>query len=100
MTVSSATFQECRLRRCREARPGSCYNPRMTLVEVTYELQGPLRPEQLRALGQFANTYGLRRFRVDEHLNRLSFEYDASHLKETEVAHVLRMARIPVQRRV
>jgi len=78
----------------------SCYNPGMTLVEVTYELQGPLRPEQLRALGQFANTYGLRRFHVDEYLNRLSFEYDASRLKETEVAHILRMARIPVERRV
>ncbi len=72
----------------------------MTLVEVTYELQGPLRPEQLRALGQVANTYGLRRFQVNEQLNQLSFEYDASRLKETEVAHVLRMARIPVQRRV
>ena len=71
----------------------------MTLVEVTYELQGPLRPEQLRALGQFANTYGLRRFRVDDHLNTLSFEYDASRLKETEVAHVLRKARIPVHLR-
>jgi len=78
----------------------ACYNRIMTLVEVTYELQGPLRPEQLRALGQFANTYGLRRFRVDEQTNRLSFEYDASRLKETEVAHVLRMARIPVQCRV
>jgi hypothetical protein len=72
----------------------------MTLVEVTYELRSPLRPEQLRALGQFANTYGLRRFRVDEHLNRLIFEYDASRLKETEVVHVLRMARIPVERKV
>jgi hypothetical protein len=72
----------------------------MTLVEVTYELQGPLRPEQFRALGLFANIYGLRRFRVDEQLNRLSFEYDASRLKETQVAHVLRMAQIPVQRRV
>jgi hypothetical protein len=72
---------------------------RMTLVEVTYELQSPLGSEQLRALAQFANTYGLRRFRVDEHLNRLSFEYDASRLTESEVAHVLRMARIPVQRR-
>lgn len=85
---------------CGASRARSCYNRCMTLVEVTYELQGLLRPEQLRALGQFANTYGLRRFRVDEHLNRLSFEYDASRLKETEVAHVLRMARIPVQRRV
>jgi hypothetical protein len=72
----------------------------MTLVEVTYELPGPLSPDQLRALGQFANTYGLRRFRVDEHLTQLSFEYDASRLKESEVAHVLRMARIPVSRRV
>jgi hypothetical protein len=72
----------------------------MTLIEITYELQSPLEPEQLRALGSFANTYGLRRFRVDEKNNRLSFEYDASRLRETEVAHVLREARIPVLRRV
>jgi hypothetical protein len=72
----------------------------MTLVEVTYELQSSLRPDQLRALGEFANTYGLRRFRVDEKKKQISFEYDASRLKETEVAHVLRQARIPVVRRV
>ena len=72
----------------------------MTLMEITYELQSPLKPEQLKALGSFANTYGLRRFRVDEKNNRLSFEYDASRLRETEVAHVLREARIPVLRRV
>ncbi len=72
----------------------------MTLVEITYELQSSLQPEQLRALGEFANTYGLRRFRVDEEKKHLSFEYDASRLKETEVAHVLRQARIPVVRRV
>jgi hypothetical protein len=69
-------------------------------MEITYELQSPLQPEQLRALGSFANTYGLRRFRVDEKNNRLSFEYDASRLRETEVAHVLREARIPVLRRL
>ena len=74
--------------------------PRMTLMEITYELQSPLQPEQLRALGSFANTYGLRRFRVHEETNRLTFEYDASRLKETEVEHVLRQARIPVLRRV
>jgi hypothetical protein len=72
----------------------------MTLMEITYELQSPLKPEQLRALGSFANTYGLRRFRVDEKNNRLSFEYDASRLLETEVTHVLREARIPALRRV
>jgi hypothetical protein len=77
-----------------------CYNACMTLMEITYELQSPLQPEQLRALGSFANTYGLRRFRVDEKSNHLSFEYDASRLKETEVEHVLRQAKIPVLRRV
>jgi hypothetical protein len=69
-------------------------------MEITYELQAPLQPEHLRALGNFANTYGLRRFRVDEKNNRLSFEYDASRLRETEVAHVLRQVGIPVLRRV
>jgi hypothetical protein len=77
-----------------------CYNAAMTLVEITYELQSPLGPEQFRALASFANTYGLRRFRVDEKTNRLSFEYDASRLKETEVEHVLREAKIAVLRRV
>ena len=72
----------------------------MTLVEVTYDLQSPLNQEQLRTLGAFANTYGLRRFRVDDAKNQLSFEYDASRLRETEVAHVLRHARIPVTRKV
>lgn len=72
----------------------------MTLMEITYELQSRLRPEQLQALGGFANTYGLRRFRVDEQANRLSFEYDASRLKESEVEHVLRKAKIPVLRRI
>ena len=72
----------------------------MTLVEVTYELQRPIGIEELRRLGEFANTYGLRRFRVDEVKNQLSFEYDASRLQEPQVAHVLREARIPVRRKV
>ena len=72
---------------------------RMTLVEATYELQKPLTEEQLRSLGTFANTYGLRRFRIDDK-SHLSFEYDASRLRETQVAHVLGQARIAVTRRV
>ena len=71
----------------------------MTLVEATYELQSPLNEEQLRSLGTFANTYGLRRFRIDDK-NHLSFEYDASRLRNTEVEHVLRQARIAVLRKV
>jgi hypothetical protein len=72
----------------------------MTFMTVTYELQDRLKPEQFRALGQFANTYGLQRFRFDEKTNRLHFDYDASRLKEIVLEHVLRDARIPVLRRV
>ena len=72
----------------------------MTLVEITYELQGALGEEQLRALGGFANTYGLRRFHMDSEKRRLTFEYDASRLKETEVERVLAQAKIAVVRRV
>lgn len=72
----------------------------MTLVEITYELQSPLSNEQLRSLGEFANTYGLHRFRIDEAKNYLTFEYDASRLRETQVAHVLGNASIAVKRKV
>lgn len=76
------------------------YNAAMTLVEVTYELQSPLKEEQFRQLGKFANTYGLRSFRLDESKKLLSFEYDASRLRETQVAHVLGQAKIAVMQKV
>ena len=79
---------------------GGWYNPAMTLVEITYELQAPVSLEQLSRLGAFANTYGLRRFRVDEQNKQVSFEYDASRLRETQVAHVLGQAGIAVMRKV
>lgn len=72
----------------------------MTFMTVTYELQNPLRTEDFRALGNFANTYGLQNFRYDEKMNHLHFDYDASRLRESVVEHVLREARIPVLRRV
>jgi len=75
------------------------YTAGMTFVEVTYDLPGPLRPEQLRALGQFANTYGLRRIHVNEQTNQIRIEYDGSRLTETEVANVLGRARIQAMKR-
>jgi hypothetical protein len=72
----------------------------MTTVEVTYQLQEPLADSQMMALGSFANTYGLRRFRASADGRHLTFEYDASRLKPTEVVHVLRLAKIPIIGRV
>jgi hypothetical protein len=72
----------------------------MTLMTATYELQQPLKAEQFRALGEFANTYGLQKFRYDEAKNQLHVDYDASCLQDTVVESVLRQARIPILRRV
>lgn len=72
----------------------------MTFMSITYELQKPLTPGEYRALAEFANTYGLQKFHVDEKKNWLRFEYDASRLKETVVEHVLRAANISVVGRV
>ena len=71
----------------------------MTYMTVTYQLQKPLHNKQLRALGEFANTYGLQKFRFDKEKLHLHFDYDASRLRETVVEHVLRAARIPVVRK-
>ena len=72
----------------------------MTFMKIVYELQSPLTDIQLRRLGEFANTYGLRKFNVDESRNQLSFEYDASRLRETQVASVLGQASIAVTRKL
>ena len=72
----------------------------MTMMTMTYELQDRLKPEQFRALGEFANTYGIHKFHYDEKSNQLTVDYDASRLREAVVEHVLRQARIPVLRRL
>ena len=70
----------------------------MTLLEVTFELQSPLTPQQLSELGEFANTYGLRRFRLDEAKNQITFEYDASRRRQSQVVAALAGANIAVTR--
>jgi hypothetical protein len=70
----------------------------MTLVEITFELQSPLTPEQLKHLGEFANIYGLRRFRLDKEKNLITFEYDASRLRQSQVVAALAGANIAVTR--
>ena len=76
------------------------YNAGMTLLEIKYELASALSNEQLKRLGEFANTYGLRKFKLNDAKTELSFEYDASRLRETQVEHVLGAAKIAVAKRL
>jgi hypothetical protein len=74
--------------------------PDMTLMEIRYALASPLTLEQLSQLGEFANTYGLRKFHLNDAKTELSFEYDASRLRETQVEHVLGQAKIAVAKKL
>jgi hypothetical protein len=78
----------------------ACYTTAMTLLEIRYALASPLTLDQLKQLGEFANTYGLRKFHLNDTKTELSFEYDASRLRETQVAHVLGQAKIAVGKRL
>ena len=69
-------------------------------MTMTFELQDSLRSEQLRSLGEFANTYVMHKFRLDDKAKLLHVDYDASRLRETQIENILRHARIPVLRRV
>jgi hypothetical protein len=77
-----------------------CYTTAMTLLEIRYALAAPLTNAQLSLLGEFANTYGLRKFRLNDAKTELSFEYDASRLRETQVEHVLGQAKIAISKKL
>lgn len=86
--------------RPRDVTKADCYNAAMTLLEIRYALQSPLTPEQIHSLSEFANTYGLRKFKLNHDRTELSFEYDASRLRETQVAHALGQASIAVTKKL
>ncbi len=54
----------------------------MCVVRATLSYEFPSHPAQLQLITKF----------LDEEKKLISFEYDASRLKESEVAHVLRQA--------
>ena len=85
----------------RDRMPGeAAILPGMTLMEIRYALESPLTLEQLHSLSEFANTYGLRKFRLNDARTELAFEYDASRLRETQVVHALGLAKIAVVKKL
>jgi hypothetical protein len=72
----------------------------MTLMEIRYALVSPLTLDQLNQLGEFSNTYGLRRFKLNDAKTELSFEYDASRLSQTQVERVLNHAKIAIAKKL
>jgi hypothetical protein len=72
----------------------------VTYLEIAYRYAGPLTLEQMKRIGELPGRYGIRRVRLDEAQQVARIEFDASRLRETEVAHWVRRAGLPLTERV
>jgi dissimilatory sulfite reductase (desulfoviridin) alpha/beta subunit len=72
----------------------------MTATDVTYRYDGTLAAEQLRALSDAFDIYGVRRIHVDEGRRAITVEYDATRMNNDVVAAILRRCGIAVGEKV
>lgn len=68
----------------------------MTQFEVAYRYAGGLGEEQMRALNDLHEVYGVRRITVNEKERIVRVEFDASRFKEPVIAALLRQAGVDI----
>ena len=64
----------------------------MTLLEVVYRYGATPGEAELRAIDNVREVYGIRRISFSEKDHTVRVEFDASRLRETDVANLLRCA--------
>ncbi|HZR33707.1 MAG TPA: hypothetical protein VFA76_17820 [Terriglobales bacterium] len=62
----------------------------MTQLEVVYRYGATPGEAELRAIDKVREVYGIRRISFSEKDHTVRVEFDASRLKETDVANLLR----------
>jgi len=72
----------------------------MTAVEVVFRYGMPPGEQEMNALGQVSDVYGIRRVQFDEQGRTIRVEYDASRLNEATVENLLRQAGFDVRERM
>ena len=72
----------------------------MTAVEVVFRYGMPPGEEQMSALGQMNDVYGIRRMQFNERESSVRVEYDATRLNEATVENLLRNAGLDVRERI
>ncbi len=72
----------------------------MTTVQITFRYKGDFDPEALPRTQEDHGNYGIRQIRVDSERRFVTVEYDATRLKEPQVAAVLRRVGVPVVEQV
>ena len=72
----------------------------MTTVEVLFRYGRPPGENEMGALGQLSDVYGIRRLRFNEQERTIRVEYDATRLNESTVENLLRSAGFDVRERL
>ena len=72
----------------------------MTAVEVLFRYGMPPGENEMGALGQLSDVYGIRRLQFNEPQRTIRVEYDATRMNESTVEHLLRSAGFDVRERL
>lgn len=72
----------------------------MTTVEIMFRYGMPPGENQMTALGQISDVYGIRRVQFNEAERTIRLEYDATRLNEATVEGLLRQAGLDVRERL
>jgi len=71
----------------------------MTTVEVLFRYGMPPGENEMGALGQLSDVYGIRRLQFNEPERTIRGEYDATRLNESTVENLLRSAGFDIRER-
>ena len=69
----------------------------MTAVEVLFRYGTPPGENEMSALGQLSDVYGIRRLQFNEQDRTIRVEYDATRLNESTVENLLRSAGFDIR---
>ena len=69
----------------------------MTKVQIHFRLQKPLDDAMMERLSDTNALYGIQRIQLNQALDGVTVEYDATRLRPAEVESALAGAGIPVQ---
>jgi hypothetical protein len=69
----------------------------MTAVEVLFRYGMPPGENEMSALGQMSDVYGIRRLQFNEQERTIRVEYDATRLNESTVENLLRSAGFDIR---
>jgi hypothetical protein len=72
----------------------------MTAVEVLFRYGMPPGENEMGALGQMNDVYGIRRLQFNEQERTVRVEYDATRLNESTVEKLLRSAGLDIEEKL